>query len=65
MDPYAGRAFTCPRLDSQDLDPDETDVVEWQWVAPLAPGRYEVIGGLVVDDRIVGPSARQAFEVRR
>lgn len=63
VDPYAGLAFICPRLDSQDLEPGETDVVTWQWTPPMS-GSYEVIGGLLVDGRIVGPSASQSFQVR-
>lgn len=63
VDPYAGLAFICPRLDSQDLEPGETDVVTWQWAPPMS-GRYEVIGGLLVDGRIVGPSASRTFPVR-
>jgi hypothetical protein len=63
VDPYAGLAFICPRLDSQDLESGETDSVTWQWTAPI-PGRYEVIGGLLVNGRIMGPSASKSFQVR-
>jgi hypothetical protein len=63
VDVYEGLAFTCPRLDSQDLEPGETDSVTWQWTPSMA-GRHEVIGGLLVDGRIVGPSAAKSFEVR-
>jgi hypothetical protein len=63
VNPYAGLAFTCPRLDSQDLEPGETDFVTWQWTAPM-PGQYKVIGGLLVDGKIVGPSAPIVFHVR-
>ena len=64
VDPYAGLAWICPRLDSQDLDPGETDVVSWQWKTPGLTGDYEVIGGLVVDGRIVGPSPVVSLRVR-
>ena len=64
VDPYAGLAFICPRLDSQDLDPGETDSVTWKWAAPRLTGRYVVIGGLAVDGRLVGPSAPVTIEVR-
>jgi hypothetical protein len=63
VDPYAGLAFICPRLDSQDLEPGETDTITWQW-APPVPGRYEVIGGLLVKGRIMGPSGSKSFQVR-
>ena len=62
VDPYAGLAFICPRLDSQDLEPGETDVVTWQWTPPMS-GRYDAIGGLLVDGQIVGPSTAQTFQV--
>jgi hypothetical protein len=64
VDPYAGLAFNCPRLDSQDLEPGETDTVEWTWTAPDARGSYAVIGGLVMAEKILGPSARVTLEVR-
>lgn len=63
VDPYAGLEFACPRLDSQDLEPGETDSVTWQWLPPM-PGRYEVVGGLLVNGRIMGPSASKSFQVR-
>ena len=63
VDPYAGLAFICPRLDSQDLEPGETDSITWQWTPPVA-GRYAVIGGLLVNGRIMGPSAAKSFQVR-
>jgi hypothetical protein len=63
VDPYAGLAFTCPRLDSHDLHPGETDSITWQWTPPM-PGSYEVIGGLLVNGRILGPSASRSFQVR-
>jgi hypothetical protein len=62
VDPYAGLAFICPRLDSQDLEPGETDVVTWEWT-PTMSGRYEAIGGLIVDGQVVGPSMTQTFQV--
>lgn len=63
IDPYAGVAFICPRLDSQDLEPGETDVVIWEWT-PSMSGRHEVIGGLIIDGQVVGPSSPRAFQVR-
>jgi hypothetical protein len=64
IDPYADLAFICPRLDSQDLMPGETDTVTWSWAGSELPGRYEVIGGLLVNGTIVGSSAPVTFEVR-
>ena len=53
-DLYDGLAFICPRLDSQDLEPGETDVVEWRWV-PNAVGEYTVRSTVMVKD---GPTVR-------
>jgi hypothetical protein len=64
IDPYEGLAFICPRLDSQDLLAGETDTVSWAWAGSELRGRYEVIGGLLVDGMVVGPSAPVTFEVR-
>jgi hypothetical protein len=63
LDPYADLAFICPRLDSQDLLPNETDTVTWSW-APDRAGRYELIGGLLVHGKVVGASSSVAVEVR-
>ena len=53
-DLYAGLYFTCPRLDSQDIEPGETDVVRWFWV-PDAVGTYGVTSAVTVRD---GPTVR-------
>ena len=40
-DLYEGLAFICPLRDDNELEPGETDVVEWRWVPP-AIGIYQV-----------------------
>lgn len=46
-DLYDGLAFICPRLDSQDIEPGETDVVRWLWV-PEVVGVHSVAASVTV-----------------
>jgi len=64
VDPLAGVPWHCTAEDSHQLAPGETDTVTWQWTTPQLRGRYEVVGGLRVDGKIMGPSAPQTFYVR-
>ena len=60
-DLYAGLPFLCPRRDSHDIEPGETDVVDWDWV-PQARGSYFVRSVVRVVD---GPTIRSSpVEVR-
>ena len=60
-DLYEGLAFVCPRLDSHDIEPDETDVVQWAWV-PDAVGSYSIEAAVDVKN---GPMIRSTrAEVR-
>jgi hypothetical protein len=60
-DLYSGLAFNCPRLDSQDIEPGETDVVHRTWV-PEAVGTYGVRSAVTVRD---GPTvSSEPIQVR-
>ena len=43
---YDGLGFNCARLDSQDIDPGETDSIQFAWV-PSSTGTYQVRAALV------------------
>ena len=43
---YDGVAFICPELDSQRLEPGETDSVTWLWAVPGATGTYQARASL-------------------
>jgi hypothetical protein len=50
--------------DTHALEPGETDTVVFQWTVPNLTGEYQVVGGLVVEDRLWSVSPEVAFEVR-
>lgn len=62
VNPYPA-AWPCALLDSQALEPGETDVVTFRWT-PTLVGAYSVVGGLVVGDRLWSVSEEVGFEVR-
>ena len=63
VNPYPALPSTCQLLDSQVLEPGETDVVTFRW-KPTLVGAYSVVGGLVVGDRLWSVSEEVGFEVR-
>ena len=60
-DLFATLPWLCPGMDSHEIRPGETDVVEWPWV-PEAPGVYRVWSILWVRDS--RPVESQPAEVR-
>jgi hypothetical protein len=56
-------SWPCVTDDTHVLEPGETDTVLFPW-DPQLSGTYEVVGGLVVDDRLWSVSNPVTFEVR-
>jgi hypothetical protein len=56
-------SWPCVPEDTHVLEPGETDTVLFRWTPQLA-GAYEVVGGLVVGDRLWSVSTPVTFEVR-
>ena len=54
----------CPLMDSNVLDPGETDTVVYRWAVPAARGTYRVRGGLKARSGLAAPSPSTSFEVR-
>ena len=63
VNPYPS-AWPCQDQDSAVLEPGETDSVVFRWSVPALIGEYEVVGGVVVGDRIWSVSAPVTFDVR-
>ena len=63
INPYPA-AWPCASEDSHLLEPGETDAVVFRWTVPQMAGRYQVVGGVVVGDRLWAISEPVAFEVR-
>jgi hypothetical protein len=63
VNPYPA-SWPCAVEDTHALEPGETDTVVFQWTVPNLTGEYQVVGGLVVEDRLWSVSPEVAFEVR-
>jgi hypothetical protein len=63
INPYPA-AWPCGEEDTHLLEPGETDSVVFRWSVPELLGEYEVVGGVVVGDRIWSLSEPETFEVR-
>jgi hypothetical protein len=63
VNPYPA-SWPCAAEDTHALEPGETDTVLFHWTVPNITGEYEVVGGLVVEDRLWSVSQSALFEVR-